>query len=298
MRRAMQPVETFFLSHWQPYAYTAARVLVVILGGLLLAALIKGAIRRMQARLIARAQENMDRVESSKRVDTLARLLEQTTTITIWALIAIIVLGQLGVAVGPLLAGAGIAGVALGFGAQTLVRDVISGFFLILENQIRVGDVAKVNGTAGLVERITLRTIVLRDLSGTVHVFPNGAVSTLSNMTSGWSAFIVDLGIAYHEDTDVVVDIMKQVGHELKADPAFGPLMIADIEVFGVDRFDDSAVVIKARLKTRPGKQMDVGREYNRRIKKALDARGIEIPFPQRTIHLVQSPGPAAEPKA
>ncbi len=294
----MQPAQTFFLSHGQPYAYTAARVLVVILGGLVLAALVKSAIRRMRARLIARAQDNMDLVEDSKRVDTLARLLEQTAIIAIWALIVIIVLGQLGVAVGPLLAGAGIAGVALGFGAQTLVRDVISGFFLILENQVRVGDVAKVNGTAGLVERITLRTIVLRDLSGTVHVFPNGAVSTLSNMTSGWSAFIIDLGIAYHEDTDVVVDIMKQVGNELKADPTFGPLMIADIEVFGVDRFDDSAVIIKARLKTRPGKQLDVGREYNRRIKKALDARGIEIPFPQRTIHLLQSQGPTAGPKA
>lgn len=290
----MDSVRQFLSAHWPPFGNTALRVVLVVVGAAVLASVLKRAIHRLRARLAQDASKDVEHAENGKRVETLAHLLEQASVVAIWIVGALVVLSQLGVAVGPLLAGAGIAGVAVGFGAQALVRDVISGFFLILENQVRVGDVATVNGTTGLVERITLRTIVLRDVSGIVHVFPNGVVSTLANLTSGWSAYVVALGVSYSQDTDVVVEVMKQVGAELKSDPTFGPLMIADIEVFGVDQFADSAVVIKGRLRTRPGKHMDVGREYNRRIKKAFDAKGIEIPFPQRTVHAAKGASPLA----
>jgi len=217
---------------------------------------------------------------------------------------ALVVLRELGVEIGPILASAGVAGLAIGFGAQNLVRDVISGFFLILENQVRVGDVAVVNGTGGLVERVNFRTIVLRDLSGTVHVFPNGTITTLANLTREWSAYVFDIGVAYKEDVDRVMEIMREVGRELRADESFGHNMVADVEVFGVDAFADSAVVIKGRLRTKPIKQWDVGREYRRRLKHAFDAQGIEIPFPHRSIYfgeaskpiLAQMTGTPAEP--
>ena len=244
--------------------------------------------------MLIKAKESTEAVPGStkKRVTTLAGILHTISRFVVWAIVIVITLDQVGVNVGPILAGAGIAGLALGFGAQNLVRDVISGFFMILEDQVRVGDVAIINGTGGLVEAITFRTIVLRDLSGVVHVFPNGTISTLSNMTKGWSAYVIDVGVAYKEDTDRVVEVMKQVGRELKEDPEFGPNMVDDIEVFGVDNFGDSEVTIKARLKTRPIQQWNIGREYRRRLKKAFDAQGIEIPFPHHSIYMGEASKP------
>ena len=193
-------------------------------------------------------------------------------------------LKEFGVEIGPVLASAGIAGVAVGFGAQGLVRDIIAGFFLILENQIRVGDVAIVNGTGGLVEKINLRTTILRDVSGTVHIFPNGTIATLSNLTNEWSAYVFDIGVAYKENTDHVIGIIQEVGKELRQDARFGKLMLDDPEVFGVDRLGEYSVIIKGRIKTKPIRQWDVGREFLRRIKLAFDENSIEIPFPQRSI--------------
>lgn len=148
-------------------------------------------------------------------------------------------LDQIGLDITPILAGAGIVGLAVGFGAQNLVRDVINGFFMILENQIRVGDVGVVNGTGGLVEAITFRTITLRDQSGTVHIFPNGTVTTLANMTKDWSAYVMDIGVAYKEETDRVVTIMRQVGNELQQDPKSGKKILEPIEVMGVDALEN-----------------------------------------------------------
>jgi small conductance mechanosensitive channel len=196
-----------------------------------------------------------------------------------------ILLKKFGVDIGPILAGAGIIGLAVGFGAQELVRDFISGFFILLENQIRVGDVAIINGTGGLVEKIELRTTTLRDFSGTTHIFQNGKINTISNMTKEWSAVVFDIGVAYKEDTDQVTEIMKQVGNELANDPDFKDLIINPLEIFGVDKFADSAVIIKARLKTKPLQQWGVGREYRRRLKKAFDKNDIEIPFPHTTVY-------------
>ncbi|MCL4849667.1 MAG: mechanosensitive ion channel family protein, partial [Acidobacteria bacterium] len=167
-----------------------------------------------------------------------------------------------------------------------LVKDVISGFFLILENQVRVGDVASINGTGGMVESITLRTISLRDFSGTVHVFPNGSINTLANLTKDFSFAVLDIGVAYKEDTDHVSDVMRRAGDDLMRDEKYAPSILAPLEIIGVDNFGNSEVVIKIRIKTIPLKQWEIGRELRRRLKKAFDAEGIEIPFPQRTLHL------------
>jgi len=196
-----------------------------------------------------------------------------------------VILKEFGVEIGPIIASAGIVGLAVGFGAQNLVRDIISGFFIILENQIRVGDVAIVNGTGGLVEKINFRTTVLRDLGGVVHIFPNGTIDTLSNLTNEWSANVFEIGVAYRENTDRVIEIMQQVGQTMLDDEKFGRLMLEAPEIFGVDKFADSAVVIKGRIKTKPIRQWEVGREFLRRVKFAFDENNIEIPFPHRSLY-------------
>ena len=212
------------------------------------------------------------------RVATLTGVLRALALVTLWSVIAVIALSQLGLDVRPILAGAGIVGLAVGFGAQYLVRDVIAGFFLVLEDQVRVGDVAVVNGTGGVVETVTFRTIVLRDVAGTVHIFPNGSVTTLANMTKGWSGYVVDVEIGYKEDPDRVIAVMRRVAEELRADPVHALSILEPIEIFGVDGFKEGTVVIKARLKTRPIQQWTVGREYRRRLVHAFAAEGIDAP--------------------
>jgi small-conductance mechanosensitive channel len=191
---------------------------------------------------------------------------------------------KFGINIGPILASAGILGLAVGFGAQELVRDFISGFFMLLENQVRTGDVATINGTGGVVEQIAMRTITLRDFSGRVHIFQNGKISTLSNSTKEWSAAVFDIGVAYKENVVQVIDIIKQTGEQFQADEEFGPKIINPLEIFGLDQFAASAIVIKARIKTKPGSQWAVMREFNKRIKEAFDQNGIEIPFPHTKI--------------
>ena len=202
------------------------------------------------------------------------------------------VLSEFNMDIMPIITGAGIAGLAIGFGAQNLVRDVISGFFLILEDQIRVGDVAQINGTGGVVEAIKLRTTVLRDLQGTVHIFPNGEIKQVSNMTKEFSYAVLDVGVAYKENVDAVMEVLKSIGEETKQDPAFGNLLMEPLEILGVDDFADSQVTIKIRVKTLPLKQWIVGRELRRRIKNTFDARGIEIPFPHVSVYFGESSKP------
>jgi small conductance mechanosensitive channel len=278
----------------QKLLLTAVRILVVIAAGWVSCLILKRVIERFKSHLIEKGAITRDPAdETVKRAETLARLIRQAVFIFLWSVVALIVLKEAGIEIGPILAGAGVMGLAVGFGAQNLVRDVISGFFFILEDQVRVGDVAVINGTSGLVEQINFRTIVLRDINGTVHVFPNGTVNTISNMTKNWSAYVFDLGVSYREDIDKVMEVIDGVGKGLRRDPVFGPLMMEDIEIFGLDRFDDSAVVIKGRIKTRPSQQWYVGREFLRRVKHAFDAHGIEIPYPHRTVYI--GGGSAAE---
>lgn len=290
---SVQDIMPVLLNAATAIAASGLRIALVLVAGYLVVRLLRGSFGRLEALLI-RAGEATETVPGGtrKRVTTLINLLQTLALVVLWAVVGIIALGQLGLDITPILAGAGIVGLAVGFGAQNLVRDVISGFFLVLENQVRVGDVAIVNGTGGLVEALTFRTIVLRDLAGVVHVFPNGTVHTLSNMTMEWSAYVIDVGVAYKEDTDHVVAVMKQVAEELWQDPAYAPLILEPIEVFGVDSFGESEVVIKARLKTQPIQQWTVGREYRRRLKKAFDAEGIEIPFPHRTLYMGEASKP------
>jgi small-conductance mechanosensitive channel len=244
-------------------------------------------VSRMKRILIKRAEkdEKIDTSEAEKRINTLTSIVLGAVRICFYTVFIIMLLSKFGIDIGPLLAGAGILGLAIGFGAQELVRDYISGFFMLLENQVRAGDVAIINGTGGLVEKIELRTISLRDFSGTVHIFQNGKISSLSNMTKDWSAMVFDIGVAYKENVDQVIEIMKQVGDDLRNDENFGPNILEPIEVFGLDKFNDSALVIKARLKTKPIQQWTIGREYRRRLKIAFDAQNIEIPFPHTTVY-------------
>lgn len=230
--------------------------------------------------------------ELEKRARTIIGIAHRTLVTMLWSVATVMALEELGFDIRPILAGAGVAGLAVGFGAQNLVRDVISGFFLLIENQIRVNDVAIINGTGGLVEEINLRTTVLRSVDGVVHVFPNGAITTLSNMTRDYSYYVLDVGVAYKEDTDRVAQVLREIVEGMRAEEQFTNLILEPLEVQGVDRFTDSAVIVKARVKTQPMQQWTVGREVNRRIKKRFDELGIEIPFPQRTLHLASDEGP------
>ena len=219
----------------------------------------------------------IDAIEHTKRARTLAALVQRVLTIAVVSIGALTILRELRVDITPILTGAGIVGLAVGFGAQTLVRDIISGFFVILENQVRVGDAAVINGVSGLVEAVNLRTIVLRDGEGVVHIFPNGAVTTLANRTKDYSYAVVDVGIAYREDPDAVIALLKDIGSTLAADSAFRDSVLEPVEVTGIEALGDAQVTIRTRIKTVPLRQWDVAREFRRRIKIAFDKAGIRF---------------------
>jgi moderate conductance mechanosensitive channel len=219
--------------------------------------------------------------EYAKRARTLGDMTRNVTTAIVVTVAAIYVLQELNFNPLPLITGAGILGLAFGFGAQTLVKDVISGFFLILENQIRVGDVAEINGVGGLVEALHLRTIILRDQRGAVHVFPCGAISSLANLTKDFAYAVLDIRVHYRHDTDHVIDVLKSAASTIHDDPAFAGSVFSPLEVLGVESLGDMGVTIRVRLKTLPLRQWEVARELRRRIKKSFDDAGIEIPVVQ-----------------
>ena len=239
----------------------------------------------LAARLVAFLSRDERDDEARKRADTLSQVIRWVLRTGILLVAAVMLLGQVGVQIGPILAAAGVVGLAVGFGAQNLVQDVISGFFLLLEDQIRVGDVVQLGDKAGLVEKITLRMVILRDFSGSVHYVRNGKIDVVTNMTKEYSNYVFEIGVAYREDTDEVSAVIEAVGKELQNDPGFKDDILAPLEVVGVDKFADSAVIIKARFKTKPIKQWRVGREFNRRLKKKFDELNIEIPFPHLTLY-------------
>lgn len=259
-------------------------ILTIIFIGLL--RLLSFIVKRLKKAAIRRVHhnENIDDAEGQKRIETLAGIIVGIGKIFLWTIFILIMLSKFNINIGPILASAGIVGLAVGFGAQELVRDFISGFFILLEDQIRTGDVAIINGTTGTVEKIEMRTTTLRDASGVVHIFQNGKINTMSNMTKGWSAIVVDIGIAYKEDTDQVNEVLKQVGDEQMKDAAWETNLLG-VDLWGVDSFADSAVILKVKLTTKSGQQWAASREFRRRVKKAFDARNIEIPFPQISIN-------------
>jgi len=241
--------------------------------------------KTLSAKFSALMQHGKDDAETQKRAATLSGVIRWVLRMTIIAVAGLMILGKLGVQIGPVIAAAGIVGLAVGFGAQNLVQDIISGFFILLEDQVRVGDVVSLNDKGGLVERITLRMIVLRDAAGNVHYVRNGQIHVITNMTKEYSRYVFDIGVAYREDVDEVINVVKQVDEELRQDPAFKDDILEPIEILGLDKFDSSAVVIKARTKTKPIKQWRVGREFNRRLKRKFDELRIEIPFPHITLY-------------
>jgi small-conductance mechanosensitive channel len=247
-------------------------------------------------RLISFIKKEKEGVEFQKRADTINSLIMYVLSTVIVVVAAMMILDTLGIQIGPILAAAGIVGLAVGFGAQQLVQDVISGFFILIEDQIRVGDVVQVAGQGGLVEAVTLRMIILRDLSGNVHYVRNGQISLVTNMTQKYSYYLFDIGVAYREDYDEVVKVVKEVDETMRNDPAYKDDILEPIEILGLDKFADSAVIIKARVKTRPIKQWGIGREFNRRLKKAFDDRNIEIPFPHVTLYMGQDKDGSAAP--
>lgn len=222
--------------------------------------------------------------DNATRTQTILPIVRNVLFIVYAILFALMILSEIGINIMPLLAGAGIVGVAIGFGAQTMVKDFITGFTILMEDVIRVGDVAKVAGHEGAIEKITLRKIQLRDFGGRVYTIPFGEITTIENATKDFSFYVMDIGVSYKSDTDHVCEVLRRIDTDLRADPTVAAEILEPIEIMGVDRFADSAVIIKARIKTLPQKQWMVGREFNRRMKKAFEAEGIEIPFPQRVI--------------
>ena len=201
------------------------------------------------------------------------------------------ILTAIGVDIGPLLAGVGIIGLALGFGAQTLVKDIITGVFILLEDTLAVGDVCVLAGASGTIESIGLRSVRLRDVRGVVHTVPFSSVDKVVNLTKDFSYCLVEAGVAYSANVDQVIGVLLALGEELRADPVLGPDILEATEIQGLDRFEESAVIVRARLKTKAAEQRRVGREFNRRMKAAFDAAGIEIPFPYRTVILRREEG-------
>ena len=285
----LQPRGGVRLRQLATWTFTSGlRVILIAAFAFIIVRLVTLLVRRFEHEM--NVGTSLDALERAKRARTLGSLIKNVAAAVVSIVAALMILNELGINIAPVLAGAGIVGLAVGFGAQTLVRDIISGFFLILEDQVRVGDVAAINGQGGLVEAINLRTIVLRDAEGTVHVFPNGAINTLANRSKEFSFYVIDLGIAYHEDPDRVTEVLKGVGTELQEDDRYGPLILAPLEIMGVEAFTDWSVTLKMRIKTVPLKQWEVGRELRRRILRAFAANGIEIPFPERLVTMRMEP--------
>jgi len=284
------------------------RIAIIALAAYLVIRIGSAAARRFE-REMGRGS-GLDVIERTKRAQTLARMLQKALTTVVIAVAGLMALREIDIDIRPALAGAGIVGLAVGFGAQTLVRDIISGFFLILEDQVRVGDVAVVNNQGGLVEAVNLRTIVLRDEEGTVHVFPNGEVKTLANKSKDFGYYVFTVGMSYDDDPDKVMQAIEDAGREVCEDPEFKPYILNPTEVYGVDAFEPGQLVIKGRIKTVPLKQWLVGRELRKQIARIFRERDIRIPVPQMNLKLAaedraafaasaaaanqESPGPGA----
>lgn len=285
---------------WQEYLSKAGQWLLTsglqIMLILVLMLVVIKAIQIMLDRFFHHLFQKGDDTEIKKRSDTLKRVIRNVVNITIVVIAILMILKEFNIEIAPILAAAGVVGIAVGFGAQELVKDVIYGFFILLDDQIRVGDVVQIAGKGGLVEDVNLRMITLRDLAGNVHFVRNGQITVVTNMTKEYSRYVFDVGVAYREDVDKVIEVLKQIDEELRNDEQFKNNILEPLEILGLDQFADSAVIIKARTKTKPICQWAVGREFNRRMKKKFDELGIEIPFPHMTLYMGQNKDGSAPP--
>jgi moderate conductance mechanosensitive channel len=262
---------------------TIRKSLMIVIVGLLMLLLLKSGVRKFEQAL---TQKDVIREsEATLQIKTAAKLFRWAGTIFIILAVLYVVAENHGLNVAPLIAGAGIAGLAFGFGGQYLIRDLINGLFILIEGQYRINDVVKIGQYGGLVEDINLRITTLRDLEGRVIIIPNGEVKEVVNFTREYAQALLDIGVAYKENVDRVMEVIKEIGNGLRQDEYFGKLILGDVEMLGVDDFADSQVTIKFRMKTLPIKQWEVMREFRRRIKNKFDELGIEIPFPHRTIY-------------
>jgi small conductance mechanosensitive channel len=254
------------------------RIVLVIICGFIAVRLLRFFLNRLE-RAFLTTKDSSDPI-INKRIATLFEMLKAVSRFTVFSSVLIICLYQAGVDIGPILAGAGIVGLVVGLGAQNLIRDMIAGFFIIIERQIHLGDTAVLNGTEGLVEAITFRTVSLRHVSGDLHIFQTGSITALSNKTCGWSAYVIDVGVRYQEDPDKVMERLRQVSEKMREEGAYQNSFLGPIEIFGVDQFGNNGFTIRARIKTKPGAQWVIGREYRRRLKNECDLQGIVLTAP------------------
>lgn len=261
-------------------AVISFRVVAIALMAWTLALVLNRTIRAFRVRIASRFTAK----EEVRRAETIGRVLRYIATVVVTLIAAVLILSELGVSVAPILGAAGVVGLAVGFGAQSLVKDYFTGFFLLLENQLTTGDVVKIADKAGLVEDVTLRFVRLRDYDGNVHFVPNNLITTVTNMSRSFAFAVVDAGVACREDTDAVVGVMRTVGAALREDPSYSERILDDLEVAGVESWGDSAVVLRCRFKVLPLEQWNVKREFLRRLKKAFHEHGIEIPFQRLTV--------------
>lgn len=287
----LNTMETY-LGEWKTLTVTALHVLL-ILG---LAWLVLCVSRKAVGRLRKHMENGVDDLEQIKRINTLEQVFRYVIAVIVTLVTAMLVLSEVGISIAPILAAAGVLGIAVGFGAQSLVKDYFTGLFLLLENQVRQGDVVEVAGKSGLVEEMTLRYIQLRDYEGSVHYVPNGTITSVTNRSRGYAFAVIDVGVAYREDVDEVFALMREVATALRADPELADKIVDDLEIAGVDQWGDSAVVIRCRFKVMPLEQWGVRRTYLYRLKKAFDAAGIEIPFPHVTVYAGQNKDGSAPP--
>ena len=276
------------------------KALLVLVGAAVLVWVARRLINVLRFRLLSlmRSQSGADKIEMEKRATTISGALQTVIAVLVWVGAVGLGLKQLGLDVAPLMAGAGAAaGIAVGLGGQNLARDVISGVFVLLEDQIRVNDIAIINGVSGVVEELNLRTTVLRDAEGVVHVFPNGAITSLANRTRLYSCYVLNIGVTFESDVDQAIQAIREIDAGLRGEEGFGALMLEPVEVWGVDQFLDTGVIIKARLKTVPGKQWEVGREMNRRIRIDFKNRGIALMARWPQILASEDPQPTAAPE-
>jgi small conductance mechanosensitive channel len=264
-----------------PLAHSGLRILLILCIAWIVSSVVKRAILAFRRRVAS----HLDDREAAKRAETLGRVFRYVASVVIWLIAVLVVLSEIGISVAPILGAAGVAGLAIGFGAQSLVKDYFTGFFLLLENQIRQGDVVRLGDHAGLVEDVTLRFVQLRDYDGNVHFIPNGTIVTVVNMSRGHAQAVVDVRAPYREDIDRVARLMREVAVSMRDDKDFGPRILDDFELAGVESLGDSAVVIRGRFRVTPLEQWNVKREYLRRIKYAFDRNGIEIPLPHLTVY-------------
>jgi len=275
---------------WGAAGMAVLSLIAIPVVAFLLLRLTRGAGKRIVER-VRQTGEEQGALEREQRAQTLVHVFRAALSTAVIAIAGIYLLKQFRIDVTPILASAGVVGLAIAFGAQTLIRDFLAGFFMLLENQYKIGDIIKIGETGGVVERITLRLTVLRDLHGVVHFIPNGTVQQVSNMTQGWSRAVLEVGVAYKEDVDRVMKVLRDVGEDMLRDRAIGMKLVEAPEVPGVEQFGDSAITVRMLFKTRPAEQWNVAREARRRIKRAFDAEGIEIPFPQRVVYHIYPQG-------